>query len=98
MISGTSSVATVAQLSNTQRALALAGIILPLLALNMVEGFAIGAMPRAVAALNGFDRYSWPSTSFLLTSTISTYWVQQRLSRTRCYAAQPEACRFCWMA
>ena len=50
---------------------ALAGITLPLLALNMIEGLAIAAVPRAVAALNGFDRYSWPSTSFLLTSTIS---------------------------
>lgn len=71
MISATSSIVTVAKFNNTQRAFALTGIILPLLALNMVEGFAIGAMPRAVAGLNGFNRYSWPSTSFLLTSTIS---------------------------
>jgi EmrB/QacA subfamily drug resistance transporter len=54
-----------------QLSFALAGIILPLLALNMIEGLAIVAVPRAVAGLNGFARYSWPSTSFLLTSTIS---------------------------
>ena len=63
--------ASAAHLGGKQLTSALAGIILPLLALNMIEGLAIVAMPRAVAALNGFDRYSWPSTSFLLTSTIS---------------------------
>jgi EmrB/QacA subfamily drug resistance transporter len=60
-----------AELSRGQLTFAVAGVVLPLLALNMVEGSAIGAVPRAVAALNGFDRYAWPSTSFLLTSTIS---------------------------
>jgi EmrB/QacA subfamily drug resistance transporter len=50
---------------------ALTGIILPLLALNMDEGFAISALPRAVVSLNGFDRYAWPSTSFLLISTVT---------------------------
>jgi MFS family permease len=54
-----------------QLTFALAGIMLPLLALNTVEGFAIAALPRAIADLNGFSRYAWPSTSFLLTSTIT---------------------------
>ena len=49
----------------------LTGILLPPLALNMVEGFAISVLPRAIAGVNGFDRYSWPSTMFLLTSTIA---------------------------
>ena len=62
---------SVIHLDRKQLTFALAGIILPLLALNMVSAFAIGAIPRAVADLKGFDRYSWPSTSFLLTSTIS---------------------------
>jgi MFS family permease len=62
---------TSAQLDRTQRILILTGVILPLLALSTEEGFAITAVPQAVAALNGFARYSWPSTSFLLTSTIA---------------------------
>ncbi len=60
-----------AHLDCTRLTFGLAGIILPLLALNMIEGLAIVAVPRAVADLRGLDRYSWPSTSFLLTSTIS---------------------------
>ena len=55
----------------TQQNLALAGIMLPLLALNTVSGFAIAAVPQAITSLNGFDRYSWPATAFLLTSTIT---------------------------
>ena len=47
------------------------GIVLPLLSLSMEEGFAISALPRALASLNGFDRYAWPSTAFLLTSTVA---------------------------
>ena len=47
------------------------GIILPLLALSIEEGFAISALPRAIASLNGFDRYAWPTTLFLLTSTVA---------------------------
>ena len=57
--------------SRVQVLLALTGIILPVLALSMEEGFAISAVPRAVASLNGFNRYAWPSTSFLLTSTVA---------------------------
>jgi MFS family permease len=59
------------QLSGTQRKVILIGVIIPLLALGMEEGFAVTAVPQAVAALNGFARYSWPSTSFLLTSTVA---------------------------
>src|SRR5579863_1491995 len=60
-----------APVSRVHLLLALTGIILPLLALSMDEGFAISALPRAVASLNGFDRYAWPSTSFLLISTVA---------------------------
>lgn len=28
------------------------------------------AMPRIIAELNGFDRYAWVTTAYLLTSTI----------------------------
>jgi MFS family permease len=51
--------------------LVMVGIVLPLLSLSMDEGFAISALPRALASLNGFDRYAWPSTAFLLTSTVA---------------------------
>ena len=30
------------------------------------------AMPKIAAALSGFDRYTWPFTSYLLTCTIAT--------------------------
>ena len=29
------------------------------------------AMPRIIAQLNGFDRYPWVTTAYLLTSTIA---------------------------
>lgn len=64
-------VGNLAPVNRAHQLLALAGIILPLLALSMEEGFAISAAPRAVASLNGFNRYAWPSTSFLLTSTVA---------------------------
>ena len=51
--------------------LALTGIILPVLALSMEEGFLVSALPRAVASLNGFDRYAWSATLFLLISTVA---------------------------
>src|SRR5947199_355549 len=60
-----------AQIDGRHRLLILTGVILPLLALSTEEGFAITAVPQAIAALNGFSRYAWPSTAFLLTSTIA---------------------------
>jgi len=59
------------QIDRTQRIWILTGVALPLLALSTEEGFSVTAVPQAVAALNGFSRYAWPSTAFLLTSTIS---------------------------
>jgi len=58
-------------LSRTQLRLALMGMILALLTATMDQAMAISVMPRAIASLNGFARYSWPTTSFLLTSTIA---------------------------
>jgi MFS family permease len=63
--------AVLAPVSQAHLLLALTAIILPFVALSMEEGFAISAVPRAVASLNGFDRCVWPSTSFLLISTIA---------------------------
>src|SRR6202011_5915325 len=58
-------------LSRTQLSLALTGMALALLTATMDQAITIAAMPRAIASLNGFARYSWPTTSLLLTSTIA---------------------------
>src|ERR1700692_230448 len=60
-----------ADLSRTQLILALTGMVLTLLSTTMDQAIAIAALPRAIASLNGFARYSWPTTSLLLTSTIA---------------------------
>src|ERR1700675_32471 len=60
-----------ADLSRTQLILALSGMVLTLLTSTMDQAIAIAAMPRAIASLSGFARYSWPTTSLLLTSTIA---------------------------
>jgi EmrB/QacA subfamily drug resistance transporter len=77
-VSGTTSDAPICQeagdvgpVSRAHLLLVMTGIVLPLLALNMEEGLGISALPRAIASLNGFDRYAWASTSFLLTSTVA---------------------------
>ena len=59
------------ELSRTQVNLAVAGMVLTLLTAAMIQGLAITAVPRAIANLNGFPRYPWVTTSFLLTSTIA---------------------------
>src|SRR6202049_4849625 len=60
-----------ADLSRTQLILATSGMVLTLLAAIINQAIGITAMPRAIASLNGFARYSWPTTSLLLTSTIA---------------------------
>jgi len=45
-------------LNRTQLILAMAGIVLTLLVATMDQAMAITAMPRAIAGLNGFARYS----------------------------------------
>ena len=47
-----------APVSRAHLLLVMTGIILPLLAPSIEEGFAISALPRAIASLNGFDRYA----------------------------------------
>jgi EmrB/QacA subfamily drug resistance transporter len=49
----------------------LTGLLLTLL-LAAVDQTVVGtAMPRIIAQLNGFDRYPWVTTAYLLTSTIA---------------------------
>jgi EmrB/QacA subfamily drug resistance transporter len=61
----------VAGLSRAELIYALLGMILTLLTVTLDQALSIPAMPRAVAGLNDFARYSWPTTSFLLTTTIA---------------------------
>jgi len=60
-----------ADLSRGQLTLAVAGMVLTLLMATLDQAIAIAAMPRAIAGLNGFSRYPWPTTSLLLTSTLA---------------------------
>lgn len=58
-------------LTKRQLAGTLTGLLLTLL-LAAVDQTVVGtAMPRIIAQLNGFDRYPWVTTAYLLTSTIA---------------------------
>ena len=58
-------------LSRPQLSIAPTGMALALLTVTIDQAITIAAMPRAIAGLNGFARYSWPTASFLLASTIA---------------------------
>jgi EmrB/QacA subfamily drug resistance transporter len=59
------------QLTKRQLWGTLTGLLLTLL-LAAVDQTVVGtAMPRIIAQLNGFDRYPWVTTAYLLTSTIA---------------------------
>src|SRR6202049_1374222 len=47
------------------------GLLLTLLLAALDQTIVGTAMPRIIAQLNGFDRYPWVTTAYLLTSTIS---------------------------
>jgi EmrB/QacA subfamily drug resistance transporter len=49
----------------------LTGLLLTLLLAALDQTIVGTAMPRIIAQLNGFDRYPWVTTAYLLTSTIS---------------------------
>src|SRR5215217_9170575 len=58
-------------LTRTQLVGTIAGLMLTLL-LASLDGTIVGtAMPRIIAQLNGFERYAWVTTTYLLTSTIT---------------------------
>ncbi|MGE0815472.1 MAG: MDR family MFS transporter [Vicinamibacterales bacterium] len=60
-----------AHLDDRQRMATVGGMMLTLLLAAMDQTIVGTAMPRVVASLDGFDRYPWVTTSYLLTSTIS---------------------------
>ena len=57
--------------SSGRRALAVGGLLLTLL-LAALDSTIVGtAMPRILAELGGLDRYTWVTTAYLLTSTVT---------------------------
>ncbi len=58
-------------LSRRQLAGTLTGLLLTLLLAALDQTIVGTAMPRIIAQLNGFDRYPWVTTAYLLTSTIA---------------------------
>lgn len=60
-----------AHLTRRQTVFALAGMMLTLLLAAMDQTIVGTAMPRVVASLDGFDRYPWVTTAYLLSSTIA---------------------------
>ena len=60
-----------AHLDARQRTATLGGLMLTLLLAAMDQTIVGTAMPRVVASLDGFDRYPWVTTAYLLTSTIA---------------------------
>ena len=57
--------------SHASAIFALTSVLLTLLTATMFQAISTVVIPRAVADLNGFSRYPWPSTTFALTSAIA---------------------------
>jgi MFS family permease len=57
--------------SHASAIFALTSVLLTLLTSTMFQAISTVVIPRAVADLNGFSRYPWPSTTFALTSAIA---------------------------
>src|SRR5881397_2371026 len=57
-------------LSPTQLRLTVAGLLLAMF-VSALDQMVVGpAMPRIIAELNGFERYAWVTTAYMLTSTL----------------------------
>src|SRR2546429_9802500 len=46
------------------------GVLMVMLLASLDQTIVSTAMPRVIAELQGFDRYTWVSTAYLLTSTV----------------------------
>jgi len=64
-------ISSFAELSRGQRIFALTGMMITFLTSTMYQAMSTIAMPRAIASLNGFAHYAWPSTAFGLTTAVS---------------------------
>ena len=58
------------QVPERQLALAVLGVILAMFLAVLSQTILATAMPRIIADLGGFDRYTWPSTAYLVASTV----------------------------
>lgn len=70
-VAGAPTVTSYAHLDARQRFATVAGLMLTLLLAAMDQTIVGTAMPRVVANLDGFDRYPWVTTAYLLSSTIA---------------------------
>jgi EmrB/QacA subfamily drug resistance transporter len=51
--------------------LTMTGVLMVMLLASLDQTIVSTAMPRVIADLNGFDRFTWVSTAYLLTSTVT---------------------------
>ncbi len=51
--------------------LTMAGVLMVMLLASLDQTIVSTALPRVIADLQGFDRYTWVSTAYLLTSTVT---------------------------
>ena len=59
------------QLPRRQVILTMAGVMLAMFLAALDQTIVSTAMPRIIADLGGFDRYTWVTTAYLVASTIS---------------------------
>ncbi|HEX6488109.1 MAG TPA: DHA2 family efflux MFS transporter permease subunit [Candidatus Dormibacteraeota bacterium] len=60
------------ELSRRTKVLVTIGAMLSLLLAALDQTIVSTAMPKIIASLNGFDRYAWVATGYLVTSTVMT--------------------------
>jgi EmrB/QacA subfamily drug resistance transporter len=56
--------------SKRETLLTMFGVLMVMLLASLDQTIVSTAMPRVIADLHGFDRYTWVSTAYLLTSTV----------------------------
>jgi EmrB/QacA subfamily drug resistance transporter len=56
--------------SRRETLLTMFGVLMVMLLASLDQTIVSTAMPRVIADLHGFDRYTWVSTAYLLTSTV----------------------------
>src|SRR2546425_6345964 len=57
--------------SQRETLLTMIGVLLVMLLASLDQTIVSTALPRVIADLQGFDRYTWVSTAYLLTSTVT---------------------------
>src|SRR5438309_11552731 len=58
------------QFTRRETLLTMAGVLLVMLLASLDQTIVGTAMPRIITDLQGFDRYTWVTTAYLLTSTV----------------------------